>query len=101
MQRNILSVVHLYSKEYGWTREYILDNVFIDEHILMAEIIKDAQRNEYFMQAQITLLPHLEDKAREEFFDMLSNKDNELTVQDNQKTDFDAIKKAKEQLNSM
>jgi hypothetical protein len=65
------------------------------------EIIQESNRNDYIMQANIAMLPHIENKERKEFFDMLSMNEDKLSVEENQKTDFEAIKKAKEKLKMM
>ncbi|MBS4207442.1 hypothetical protein KHA95_05150 [Bacillus sp. FJAT-50079] len=97
----MLSIVNLYAKEYGWTRNEILDFP-LDEHILNQEIIRDSQRNEYLMQAQISLLshPNMDNKGREEFFKYFE-KEQEHELIENTNTDFEGIRKAKEQLKNM
>lgn len=78
-----------------------MDNVYVDEHFTQMEIIQESNRNDYIMQANIAMLPHIENKERKEFFDMLSMNEDKLSVEENQKTDFEAIKKAKEKLKMM
>ncbi|WP_286231319.1 hypothetical protein [Neobacillus mesonae] len=78
-----------------------MDNVFIDEHFLQLEIIQESKRKDYIMKANFSMLPHIEDNARKEFLEGLDISKDELRVKENQATDFDAIKKAKEQLKMM
>lgn len=96
----MIQIVHLYAKEYGWTRDYILDHVYVDEHILQHEIIQDNQRNDWLMQATISLLPNYEEEDRKKFLESLQGekKANRSSIKEGQKTDFEAIKRAKEQL---
>lgn len=97
----MLSMIHLYAKEYGWERDYILDNVFVDEHILHQEIIDDNKRQEWLMKAHISLLPNYEEKAREKFLKSLIKEEERPLRKENQKTDFEAIKRLKEQMENM
>jgi len=97
----MISIVHMYAKEYGWTREYVLDCVYVDEHILQFEIIEDNKRQDWLMQAHIALLPDSEEKARDAFLKSLQKVEKYEAVKEIQNTDFEAIKRAKEQLAHM
>ena len=94
----MLSVVHLYASRYGWSREYILDNVFVDEHILQQEMIVDSQRNDWLMESQIALLANFKDEDREKFLNSLIKEEAHKPIDIPKETDLDAIRKAKEQM---
>lgn len=100
-QKQIISIIHLYAKEYGWTREFILDNVYLDEHILQLKVIQNSQREDWLMKAQISLLPNYDQKDIKEFLEGLMPEKVYKPSKINKKTDFEAIKKAKEQLKNM
>ncbi|WP_391115986.1 hypothetical protein [Psychrobacillus sp. L3] len=97
----MLHIVHLYANEYGWTRDYILDNVYIDEHILNQEIIDDNKQQEWLMKSYISLLPNYKDDDRQKFLKSLTKEEEHKSIKENQKTDFDAIRRAKEQMKNM
>ncbi|WP_416147892.1 hypothetical protein ACM26V_16815 [Salipaludibacillus sp. HK11] len=104
IQRSMLSIVHLYAKEYGWTREYVLDEVFFDEHILQEKIILESQKDEWLMQSTIALLPQYEEKDRIAFIAQLSDREKDITPIKKDVTleeTKEAIKRAKQQLASM
>lgn len=96
----VLSIIHTYASKYGWNRDYILENVFIDEHFILQEIINQEERQKYLMLSHIQLLPHLKDDAREQFINSLSSdsESERLIDKENVKTDFEAIKQAKQKL---
>jgi KaiC/GvpD/RAD55 family RecA-like ATPase len=83
MQQQLIHIVHLYANQYGWTRAYILDNVYVDEHILHEKIIKQEQKQKIMLDAQIALLPHVEEKSRKEFFEMLEDEKEPTEVKEN------------------
>lgn len=95
----ILQIVDLFASQYGWTRDYILDNVYIDEYFIQRDIIDKRQRQEIMMKSQIILLPHIEDKHRKEFLRNLEGEDRNTLIGKNIQTDYEAIKKAKQMLN--
>lgn len=100
-----MSIVHLYAKEYGWNREYVLDNVFVDEHFIQNEIIDSNKRHDWLMKSYIALLPNMEDKPRQEFLKSLESKKENPVRKKVKAVSFDetkeAIKKAQQQLKSM
>lgn len=83
MQQQLIHIVHLYANQYGWTREYVLDNVFVDEHILHEKIIKQEQKQKILLDAQISLLPHMEDKDRKKFFEIFEDDEEPTEINEN------------------
>ena len=58
MNQNILlNIAHLYSEQYGWTDDYTLNNVYLDDHILREKIIKQQKQQDLTIQTNIALLP--------------------------------------------
>ena len=100
MDNLILEIIDLYASEYGWTSEYILENVYLDEFFIQRDIIDKRKRNNYQMLAYISLLPNMEDNAREDFLNMLKGDNNQSNSLMDQEiaTDFEAIIKAKQQI---
>jgi hypothetical protein len=96
----MLSIVHLYANQYGWTREYILDNVFVDEHFIHQKIIRDEQRQKILLDSQISLLPHLEQKQREKFFEMFEDDEDE-EIKHNEQVSYEDTKKQLEEAKKM
>ncbi len=101
MQKMLMTAVHTYAKNYGWTRDYILDHVYLDEHFLLMESIEREKRQEYLMLANIQMLPHIEGKARKNILESLSENERGSLIGKKIETDFSAIEKAKQQLNNM
>ncbi|MBU9714415.1 hypothetical protein [Evansella tamaricis] len=100
----ILSVVHTYASNYGWTRDYILDNTFLDESFILQEMIEKEKNQNYLMMANIQMVPHMKEKSREQFLENLMDSTNHHSrkyVHPEQKTDFEGIKRAKQQLKAM
>lgn len=74
MNQNILlNIVHLYADKYGWTKDYILNNVFLDEHILHEKIIKQQKQQDLNIQTNLTMLPLAKDEDRKELIENLQN----------------------------
>lgn len=63
----------------------------------MLEIIHKRKKKDYFMQANLHLLQLMENEARKQFLESLKVEDNLSSIP--QKTDFEALKKAKKQFN--
>jgi hypothetical protein len=93
----LLEITDLYGSEYGWTSEYILNNVYFDEFFIQRDIIDKRKRSNYQMMAYISLLPNMKEDARKDFLDMLEGKQSTSLMDQEIKTDFDAILKAKEE----
>ncbi|MEC1786089.1 hypothetical protein [Schinkia azotoformans] len=88
-------MIHSYSSRYGWSKDYILENVSLDEHFIYQELFEKEQRNKYLMESYIHMLPHIEDKARKDFISNLTDEEKQF-IGKNTKTDFEALKRAKE-----
>jgi Mg2+/Co2+ transporter CorC len=97
----MLTVVDQYGSEYGYTREYTLENVYIDEYFIQRDIINKRQNHHYLMLAQIQLLTMREQKDIQKFFNTLLGDDKSSLIGKKVETDFDAIKKAKETIKNM
>lgn len=100
LQRATLNIVHSYAKAYGWTRNYILDHVYLDDDYIMQDVMKEDFRRETILKYNLIMMPHLNDEARENFVETLydgqSHGNSEINL--GQKTDFEAIEKAKAEL---
>jgi hypothetical protein len=92
----MVSVVDLFASQYGWRRDYILDDVPLEEYFYFVETIKKRKREEYLMQSHIHLLHTMKEEAIMQFLDGLQ--DHQKGVKE-VKTDLEAFKRAKEQLN--
>lgn len=69
-----MNIVHLYAEEYGWTKDYILENVYLDEHIINEKIIKQQRQQDLDVKTQLTLLPVIQDdKDRANLLNSLNN----------------------------
>lgn len=88
---------HFFASEYGWTDDYIMKNVYLDRYFIRREIIEKHQRQEYLKQAHLQILPNLDKKEIDKFFKELTEEDRPSLVGKEVKTDFEALKKAKEQ----
>ncbi|AIF45435.1 hypothetical protein IC602_08995 [Virgibacillus halodenitrificans] len=78
-----------------------MEDVYLDEYFIQQDIIEKRKRQDYAKQAQLHIIPNLEKKALEKFFEELTKEDKPNLAGKHVKTDFDAIKRAKEQLNNM
>ncbi|MEB1806594.1 MAG: hypothetical protein LPK26_04675 [Bacillaceae bacterium] len=98
-----MSIVHQYASTYGWTRDYILESVYLDEHFILKEMIEEEKRQNYLMLSHIQLLPHLEDKDRKQFIESLSSSEsvNDRLIDKEIQTDFEAIERARQQFKNM
>ncbi|WP_404403795.1 hypothetical protein [Jeotgalibacillus malaysiensis] len=96
-QKALMAIVHTYAKEYKWTKDYILENVYIDEHFLLSEIIESSRKSDLLMQYNLQMMPQASKEDRQNFVDMLTDnaRGNSVEIKDNQKTDFQAIREAK------
>ncbi|SLL37391.1 Uncharacterised protein [Mycobacteroides abscessus subsp. abscessus] len=92
-----MSFVHLYASAYHWTKEYILE-MPIDEHFMLSERINKTKDHDILVDSIVSLLPNMKEKARQEFLDGLVDK-KKTSVPLNQKTDFEAIRRTKEEMN--
>ncbi|UNC92707.1 hypothetical protein [Candidatus Contubernalis alkaliaceticus] len=88
------------ASEYGWTKDYILYEIYIDEVFFILENIKKRKNQEFLMQIQINSFPHMEEKSRKEILEIFKEENKKSTININQKTDFSALDKAKMQFNS-
>lgn len=95
----ILNVVDLYASEYGWTRDYILNNVYLDEYFIQQNIIKKRQRYEYMKQITVAMLPHMKNEERKKIIKAIEDEERQDShFGQIKETDLDAIKDAKSQL---
>jgi hypothetical protein len=96
----MLNIIDLYASEYKWSRNEILDGVYIDEYFIQKEIIDKRQRQHYLKLSSISMLESMEKKDRKTFIEELQGDDRPTSVNENQKTDYEAIKQAKAQMNN-
>lgn len=102
----MLSIVHLYADAYGYTRDYVLDHIYLDEHILWQKIIRDEQRSQRIIDINMTLLPHIDDKKRQQLIkDLIGDQDEpadrgQIKQKSLEETERD-IEEAKRQLANM
>ena len=89
-------MLDLFASEYHWSRNEILNEIYLDEYFIQKDIIDKRNRQAYLKQAELQILPNLEKKEIQKFFDNLTREDKPQLV--NVKTDFDAIERAKRQM---
>ncbi|EJL1640144.1 hypothetical protein NL868_001322 [Shigella flexneri] len=70
----------------------------IDEHFMLSERINKTKDHDILVDSIVSLLPNMKEKARQEFLDGLVDK-KKTSVPLNQKTDFEAIRRTKEEMN--
>jgi hypothetical protein len=94
----LIKIIDTYASEYGWTSDYILDHVYLDEFFYQSELISQRKRQHYLMLTNIVWLSQSDDKrARQDFVDSLIA-DSRIIVNKEIKTDFKAIEAAKKRL---
>lgn len=96
-----LGIIDLFAREYGWSKNQIMNEVYLDEYFTQRDIIQKRQRQEYLKQAQLQILPNLDKKAIDKFFKELTEEDRPSLVGKEVKTDFEALKRAKEKQKHM
>jgi hypothetical protein len=71
--------------------------VYLDEFFPLKEIIDKRKKEEYVKEAQLHLIPNMDDKQRTQFFKELTSEFDPV-LNHEVKTDFSAIDRAREQL---
>lgn len=87
-----------FASEYGWTDDYIMENVPLDRFFIRKEIIEERQRQELKQQLHIALIPQMEQKAQKKILDDLEKQDRKpLPIGKGTKTDIEGLKRLKQQ----
>lgn len=72
------NAVDLLSSEYGWTKHYILEQVYFDDYVELAIRIRQRTIADYKFQLRIVMNPHVEDPN--ELVEMLNDIDEVLAI---------------------
>lgn len=65
--------VDLLASEYGWTKDYILDCVYLDDLQHLSKAMDKRKLSEYKMQLAITQNPHTKDPKK--LWDVIKSKE--------------------------
>lgn len=80
------------ASEYGWAKDYILENVYIDEVYLLQSHIKRRHFEDWKMQLAIVQNPHTE--TPKDLWDMLNAETSVPTDEPLDKAGFERLKTA-------
>ncbi len=89
-----------FASSYGWTDDYIMNCVPLDRYFIRKEIIEKRERQEHMQKIQIAMIPQMDNDKRNKLIKDLEAQDREpLAIGKGTETDFEALKRAKEQQN--
>lgn len=89
----------MFASEYGWTKTFILEEVYPDDAFHLDKRIAKRRINDVLMQLNVSMAPRAETRSRQEFIDSLTDQLNKLDPEaENNDLDVEGMKALREKL---